>query len=89
MSKVVRDKAEYQYVCFLFRELRTAWFNAKLLSRPPEREFEDEEREAMRIKSNIEDKQSYDLDTEAILQGKNRNIVPTCLADIGPKENEQ
>lgn len=70
-----------------FRDLREAWFNAKLASNAHEREWETEEAQAAREASNKAKKLEYDKDTESILQGGGGVIAPRCWNDLGRREN--
>ena len=65
-----------------FRELRTAWFNRHLRSHAHEREWEDDEHKERRERNNQGLKFQYDTDTEAIINGVDRPIAPTCGADL-------
>lgn len=65
-----------------FRELRLAWFNAHLKSKPHEREWETEESEKRREEDNAELKEIFDEQTEAIILGEKLPISPRCSNDL-------
>lgn len=66
-----------------FRQLRRAWFRAKLQSYAHEREWEDESHELMREKNNAEMEVEFARQTEQIINGdKNVAIAPRCWNDI-------
>lgn len=65
-----------------FRELRKAWFNAKLRSFAHEREWESEEEEERRELDNARRKKVYDAQTEAIINGQSASVVPHCWNDL-------
>ena len=68
-----------------FRVLRRAWFSTQLYSSSHEREWESEEREAIREANNVEMWQLFDAQTEAIIAGVEYQIAPHCWNDLNEK----
>jgi len=68
-----------------FRELRDQWFLTRLASHSPEREWEDEDQEEIRLRWNRERKEKFDKDTDAIVAGEHIIVAPFCAADLGKK----
>lgn len=75
--KIERDRATAA-----FRKLRSAWFVSKLRSDAHCREWEDESRERSREIQNTANQKLFDEQTEAIISGQPRVVVPWCMADL-------
>lgn len=65
-----------------FRRLRDAWFWEVLYEPSHVRESEFEKVEILRRERNKELKRLYDLQTEAILEGKEYNIAPRIASEL-------
>jgi hypothetical protein len=65
-----------------FRQLRTYWFKAHLLSVPHEREWEDEDRMQLRDQQNQTTRKKFDQHTEEIITGHYRPLAPRCGYDL-------
>lgn len=68
-----------------FRKLRLIWFNYHLMSRPSEREWEEETRSELRERNNQYLLEKYNNQTERIIKGEDLNIAPTCAFDMTEK----
>lgn len=68
-----------------FRSLRNQWFRTRLASHAPEREWEDEEQQEARLRRNMELKEKFDKDTDAIVSGEHIIVAPFCAVDLGKK----
>lgn len=64
----------------LYRSNRESWFNLRVRHNPvdPESERDRQHREEY----NLMMKAVYDEDTEAILAGAKRALMPTCMQDM-------
>jgi len=69
----------------VFRELRKKWFDMEIREYPHERVWETEDDETWRVRRNREAWHEYCKDTEAIINGEERNVAPRCCNDMGPK----
>lgn len=61
-----------------FRELRRQWFYQFLASRAPESDAETELQERLRIGNDLELRDIYDAQTEAIIRQENCLGIPVC-----------
>lgn len=68
-----------------FRKLRDQWFLNRISSPAAEREWEDEEQQEARMRRNMELKERFDEDTDAIVAGEHIIVAPFCAADLGKK----
>ncbi len=66
----------------LYRSNRESWFNWRLRLDPHERESESDAQRQHREDYNAQMKAVYDEDTEAILAGEERALIPTCMWDM-------
>ena len=78
----VKSMYDLDLTVALFRKLREAWFISELKSHAHEREWESEDREAIRQEQNKRLKQKFDEQTEGLLLGVCRQIAPKCLAEL-------
>lgn len=65
-----------------FRVLREAWFMSHVHQHPSERQWEEEHDERWRERTNQQAKEKFDVQTEAIIQGKDHVITPRCPGEI-------
>lgn len=66
----------------LYRRNRESWFNLRLRQDPHERESESDAQRQHREDYNAQMKAVYDEDTEAILAGEKRALMPMCMWDM-------
>jgi len=75
---------DFNHLVECFRKLREAWFMERLHSHPPERQWEDAQTEKNRQMRNALFKESYDLQTEKLIQGSSEPAIsPRCANDVG------
>ena len=78
--------AEIERLHGVVRSLRDAWFQEHLQAYPYKSEWETKDMRARRDKLNLRLRTKFDAQTEAILAGEFRCLMPRCVADMDAKE---